>query len=130
MVITRAMPGLEDVAVGLIATSEKGFMNVKVTCTGAPGHSSMPEPGDTSVTVMAKAVEALNAKQQPAHFEPTSPFRQLLHKVRLPSESLQSQLRLWAATARRRPLFVRGGAVFWRGSPSGPRRKTGTLSGG
>ena len=70
-------PGLSNVAIGLVATSEKGFMNVKVTCSGQPGHSSMPMPGDTSVTVMAKAVSALNEKPQPPHFDSTSPFRQV-----------------------------------------------------
>ena len=78
MIMTGALPGLSDVAIAMVATSEKGFMNVKVTCQGAPGHSSMPAPGDTSVTVMAKAVTALNSKPQPAHFDTTSPFRQLV----------------------------------------------------
>jgi len=79
MILTDApFPGLGGVTLALVGCSEKGYLDVKVTCEGAPGHSSLPLPGDTSITVMGKAIAALHSTPMPTHFDSESPMRKML----------------------------------------------------
>jgi carboxypeptidase PM20D1 len=46
---------------------EKGFIDVSLTVTGDPGHSSSP-PKETTIGILAKAITNLEEKQQPSRF--------------------------------------------------------------
>ena len=79
MILTDApFPGLSGVTLALVGCSEKGYLDVKVTCEGAPGHSALPLPGDTSITVLGKAIAALHSTPMPAHFDSEAPMRKTL----------------------------------------------------
>lgn len=53
-VLKDILPGL-DKNIASINVAEKGFLTVKLTATGAGGHSSMP-PQDTAVSILASAI--------------------------------------------------------------------------
>jgi carboxypeptidase PM20D1 len=59
------MPGLAKPA-ALIGVAEKGFLSIKLTTTGTPGHSSMPPPpGEGAIGILAAALARLDATPVP-----------------------------------------------------------------
>ena len=58
-----ALPGVDE-PVGLIGISEKGFLTLKLSAIGSPGHSSQP-PRQTAVGIISRAVALLD--DQPMH---------------------------------------------------------------
>lgn len=59
--------------VALVGVSEKGYLDVELSVTAAPGHSSAP-PRVTAVGAMAAAVAALQSHPLPAHIERQTDF--------------------------------------------------------
>ncbi|WP_447986841.1 M20 family peptidase [Nitrospira sp. Nam74] len=59
------VPGV-DRPIASIGLAEKGYLSVEVTAEGAGGHSSMP-PAQTSVGILASAIQALESHPMPAH---------------------------------------------------------------
>ncbi len=66
-IVSGIVPGVSRPA-ALIGLAEKGHMSVKLTVTGAGGHSLMP-PARTAVGVLAQAVTRLEEHPMPAHLD-------------------------------------------------------------
>lgn len=65
LMVDGVMPGLKPPA-ALIGVAEKGFLSLKLTTTGTPGHSSMPPPpGHSAIAVLARALDRLDANPVP-----------------------------------------------------------------
>ncbi|MGB4291920.1 MAG: M20 family peptidase [Bacteroidales bacterium] len=62
MAVTVGMVPMIKEPVALVGTSEKGYLSVRLTAEMSGGHSSTPEK-ESALTVIAKAVDALAAKQ-------------------------------------------------------------------
>lgn len=66
MLITHGMvPGV-DKPVALIGMAEKGYLTLKLTARGQPGHTSMP-PARSAIGILGDAVTKVEAHQMPAH---------------------------------------------------------------
>ena len=63
--------------IALIAISEKGFMNVRLTAHGQGGHSSVP-PADSAIVALAGAISRLDAKPLPARIDAVTPMLEAL----------------------------------------------------
>lgn len=63
----KEIPGLQEKAVALIGTSEKGYLSIDLKVNIEGGHSSMPKP-ETAVDVLIAAIQKLRAKPFPASF--------------------------------------------------------------
>ncbi|MCF8295859.1 MAG: M20 family peptidase [Bacteroidales bacterium] len=74
LVVTNGMvPGI-TAPVALIGISEKGYLTLKLEVSLPGGHSSMPEP-ENALTVLAKAITAIQAKPfRPEISEPVESF--------------------------------------------------------
>ncbi len=59
--------------VALVGVSEKGYLDVELSASAAPGHSSAP-PRVTAVGAVAAAVAALQSNPLPAHIERQAAF--------------------------------------------------------
>ena len=65
LITDGVMPGLQPPA-ALIGVAEKGFLSVKLTTTGTPGHSSMPPPpGEGAIGILAGALARIDAGPVP-----------------------------------------------------------------
>jgi len=65
LILDGVMPGLTKPA-ALIGVAEKGYMSVKMTLSGTPGHSSMPPPhGSSAIAMLSSALTRLDAEQMP-----------------------------------------------------------------
>lgn len=64
-------------AVGLIGTSEKGYLTVEFTVHGQPGHSSTPPP-QTAIGILAQAMARLESHPMPTRLRQ---LRQLYHGI-------------------------------------------------
>ena len=65
--VVGVVPGIDD-PVALIATAEKGWVNIRLTARGTGGHSSAPAP-EGAVSALARAVLAVNDHPHPAHID-------------------------------------------------------------
>ncbi|MFN4144391.1 MAG: M20 family peptidase, partial [Runella sp.] len=61
---TDGVSGVEK-PIALIGVAEKGFTTLQLTCLGEGGHSSMP-PAQTSIGMLAEAIDKLQKKPFPA----------------------------------------------------------------
>jgi carboxypeptidase PM20D1 len=66
-ILSEGIPGLR-LPVGLIGVAEKGYLTLDLTVEGRGGHSSMP-PQHTSIGVLARALNRLEANPLPAHLD-------------------------------------------------------------
>jgi len=64
--------------VAVIATGEKGFVNVDISVAIPGGHSSQPEK-ETAIDVLNKAIVKVREKQMPPIISP--PVKSLLEKT-------------------------------------------------
>ncbi len=90
--------------IAVIGTCEKGYMNVKLTAKGQPGHASQP-PKQTALGSLARAATAL--ERHPMRCELSAPVREMLMQTG-PYMSLSNRIiiaNLWLF----KPLFM---AVF------------------
>ncbi|XP_025106840.1 N-fatty-acyl-amino acid synthase/hydrolase PM20D1-like [Pomacea canaliculata] len=65
-IINGLVPGLTR-PVGLLGTSEKGQVLLRLRVRGQPGHSSMP-PKESTIGILAQAVRRLELNPQPSMF--------------------------------------------------------------
>lgn len=63
--------------IALIAISEKGFMNVRLTAHGQGGHSSVP-PANSAIVALAGAISRLDAKPMSARIDVVTPMLEAL----------------------------------------------------
>ena len=63
---------LTDEPVALVATSEKGYLDLELSAVGVGGHSSMP-PASTAIGTLAIALQRLEANPLPTHIEVLKP---------------------------------------------------------
>lgn len=77
IVLPPSLPGI-DRPLALIGVSEKGFVNMVLNATMAPGHSSMPT-GHTAIGHLAEAITRIEASPVPAELSavPRSMFTAL-----------------------------------------------------
>ena len=68
--IIDEIPGVTQ-HVALIGVAEKGFFSAELTVTGTGGHSSMP-PRETTVGILARAIERAEASPMPARLDGAS----------------------------------------------------------
>lgn len=65
VVVDGVLPGLQPPA-ALVGIAEKGFVSVKLSVQGTPGHSSMPPPpGQQAIAVLAAALARVDAHPMP-----------------------------------------------------------------
>ena len=64
--------------VAVVATGEKGYMNIDLSVEIPGGHSSMPT-NETAIDVLNKAILQIRAKKMPA--EMIEPVRELVHRT-------------------------------------------------
>jgi len=64
--------------IGLVGTSEKGFLTLRLNIKGLGGHSSMP-PAKGSLVYAAEIIEKLNSNQMPAYI--TTPVASFLDNI-------------------------------------------------
>jgi len=62
------IPGVER-PVALIGTAEKGYLSLRLTATGAGGHSSMP-PAENAIGQLARAIRRLERQPMAAEIRP------------------------------------------------------------
>lgn len=66
LLITQGMvPGVRK-PVALIGMAEKGYLTLRLTAKGQPGHSSMP-PMRSAIGMVSEALTRVEAQQMPAH---------------------------------------------------------------
>jgi len=66
LLITQGMvPGVRK-PVALIGMAEKGYLTLRLTAKGQPGHTSMP-PMRSAIGMVSEAVTRVEAQQMPAH---------------------------------------------------------------
>jgi len=66
LLITHGMvPGVAK-SVALIGLAEKGYVTLKLTAKGQPGHTSMP-PRHSAIGVLSEAITRVEGQQMPAH---------------------------------------------------------------
>ena len=63
---------LTDEPVALVATSEKGYLDLELSAVGVGGHSSVPPPS-TAIGTLAGALQRLEANPLPTHIEVLKP---------------------------------------------------------
>jgi Acetylornithine deacetylase/Succinyl-diaminopimelate desuccinylase and related deacylases len=81
MCVSGAIPGYKE-PVALIGCAEKGYMNVELTVSGSGGHSSAPPLNeDNPMTVMSKAIIALESNHVLPHFQKNTAFRNTLEYI-------------------------------------------------
>jgi carboxypeptidase PM20D1 len=68
VVADKALSIVEE-PMALVGISEKGFTNIRISCEGQAGHSSMP-PGHTAAGVLAKAIVEIEKNPFPAKITP------------------------------------------------------------
>jgi len=74
MVLTKGIVPMVTKPVAMIATSEKGYLSIKLSIDIEGGHSSMPEK-ETAITIMTRAITQLNENQfEPTFCDPTMQF--------------------------------------------------------
>lgn len=61
------LPGVEA-PVALVGVAEKGYLTLKLTVEGTPGHSSMP-PAQTAIGILGRGLARLEAAPLPARLE-------------------------------------------------------------
>lgn len=71
--VTEGVVPITTGAVALVGVSEKGYLDLELTATGDPGHSSAP-PKATAIGVLAKAIASLQAHPMPARLDVQAPF--------------------------------------------------------
>jgi carboxypeptidase PM20D1 len=65
LILDGVMPGLAKPA-ALVGVAEKGYLSVKMTVSGTPGHSSMPpHKGSTAIAMLSEALTRLDAEPMP-----------------------------------------------------------------
>jgi len=72
MVSLDALEGVED-PIALVGNTEKGYLTLRVSAEGAPGHSSRP-PRQTAIGIVARALAVMDDNPMPAnpdYFLPT-----------------------------------------------------------
>ncbi len=67
MLTQGVMVGVEE-PVGLVGITEKGYLTLKISAQGKPGHSSMP-PRQTAVGVIARALALMDDNPMPARLD-------------------------------------------------------------
>lgn len=67
MVSLGSLEGIDE-PVALIGNTEKGYLTVKLSAEGKPGHSSRP-PRQTAIGIIARAVALLDDNPMPANLE-------------------------------------------------------------
>lgn len=67
MLTQGMMVGVEE-PVGLVGITEKGYLTLKLSAQGKPGHSSMP-PRQTAVGVIARALALMDDNPMPARLD-------------------------------------------------------------
>jgi len=70
------VPGVRG-PIALVATSEKGYLTVKFSVHGQPGHSSTP-PDQTSIGILARALARLESHPMPTHLRR---IRSMYHRI-------------------------------------------------
>lgn len=93
LLITHGMvPGVRK-PVALIGMAEKGYLTLKVTAQGQPGHTSMP-PMRSAIGLVGEAVARVEAHPMPAHLSglPREMFEAVAPEVQGPSRWLLSNL--------------------------------------
>ena len=81
MCVSGAIPGYKE-PVALIGCAEKGYMNVELTVSGSGGHSSVPPLNeDNPMTIIGKAIIALESNQVQPHFQKNTAFRNTLEYI-------------------------------------------------
>ena len=73
------VPGLRG-QIALIAVSEKGYLTVEFTVNSQPGHSSTPPP-QTSIGILARALNRLETHPMPTHLSRLRPIYQGIGKA-------------------------------------------------
>ena len=68
--IYEKVPGVAQ-HVAIVGVAEKGYTSVEVTVTGDGGHSSMP-PRETTVGILARAIDRAESHQMPGHLDGAS----------------------------------------------------------
>ena len=64
-IVSGQMDKFTDKPVALLGTSEKGYLTIKITAEGMPGHSSAP-PEHTAIGRLSRVLAALEAEPFPA----------------------------------------------------------------
>jgi len=93
LLITHGMvPGVKK-PVALIGMAEKGYLTLKLTAKGQPGHTSMPPPR-SAIGLVSEAITRLEARQMPARMTglPTLMFEAVAPEVEGPTRWLLSNL--------------------------------------
>lgn len=67
MITEKILEGVED-PVGLVGTTEKGYLTLSVSAAGKPGHSSMP-PRQTAIGIIARAIALMDDHPMPARLD-------------------------------------------------------------
>ncbi len=67
LISAGSIPGVND-PFALIGVSEKGYLTLKLTASGKPGHSSQP-PRQTAVGILARAIALLDDQPLPPRLE-------------------------------------------------------------
>ncbi|CAF0724852.1 unnamed protein product [Brachionus calyciflorus] len=65
MIVENVLPGL-DTPLAYISTAEKGYLTIKFYVNTTGGHSSMPNPDESSIFILADAISKLKANKQPS----------------------------------------------------------------
>ena len=100
-IVRRIIPNISRPA-GLIGIAEKGHMSVRLTVTGAGGHSSMP-PAQTAVGELAQAIDRLEKHPLPARLDGAVEGMLTQLGREMPLSSRIAMANLWLT----RPLVVR-----------------------
>lgn len=102
LLITHGMvPGVRK-PVALIGLAEKGYLTIKLTAHGQPGHTSMP-PMRSAIGMVGEAVARLESHQMPPHLTglPRDMFEAVAPEVEGPTRWLLSNLWLTAPLVTR-----------------------------
>lgn len=102
-VVDRVKP-LTDQPVALVATTEKGYVELELTAFGAGGHASSPPPS-TAIGKLAAALARLEANPLPTHVEVLGPqFAALASRLTPQMRLLLANLRLTGPIVARQLL--------------------------
>lgn len=95
------IPALTTAPVALVATSEKGYVDLKLTAAGEGGHSSVP-PKSTVIGQLAAAIQHLEENPLPAHIEVLVPqFAALAPRLSRGKRLLLTNLNLFGPIVER-----------------------------
>jgi carboxypeptidase PM20D1 len=81
--VTEGVAPATKQPIALVGISEKGYLDLEVTASGDPGHSSAP-PKTTAIGRLAEAIAALQANPLPAHLELQSDFFESISRAARP----------------------------------------------